>query len=227
MTPKEERSIARKMRRGSRQARAEFIRRNMRLVFVCAKRLVWLPLTLEERVASGYEGLIIAVDKFDPSRGFRFGTMAGWWIRATIVREANDKGRLVRLPARLSEGKKAKPVDGIDAGDFAVTSLDRERWVDGTSGEFTLHDILASDAPAPDARLYEAERREGAMRMLDGLTARERLVLEYRHGFRGEEQTLQEIGAMWGLSRERIRQIEAGALAKIRKRVDTGVLEKP
>ncbi len=216
LTRKEEQALVRRMRRGDKAARAEFIRRNLRLVYVVAKRSR-SRLPFEDRYSAGCIGLIKAVDKFDPERGNRFCTMATWWIRAEIQHETSDTERLVRIPANVYEGTRVMRSAGIDARYQHATSMDAPVYGMHEAGA-TLHDVLATDVPPPDAGVYETERKVQAHRFLSGLDPRERRILRRRFGFGdGAPQTLQEIGEDIGLTRERVRQIEAEALDRLRR----------
>jgi RNA polymerase primary sigma factor len=212
MTAEEERALAIKMRAGSKKARAEFIQRNMRLVFAAAKRMRRSSSTLEERISSGHIGLIRAVDKFDPDRGCRFCTMATYWIWQEIRRASAEERNQIHIPARYADSSKLRGPE--------------QQWLylDAPIGSspsdphpLTLHDVLPSDDPPPSAAIDAFETRRDARRLLASLGHREREILKRRFGFyEDREECLREIGQRWGLTRERIRQIESAALAKLR-----------
>ncbi len=227
------------------QARSTFARHNLRLVISLAKRYRSFGVPFMDLIQEGNLGLMRAVEKFDPSRGFRFSTYAAWWIEQAVIRAIQNQSRTVRVPSNLydeqrrhrrTEGElrsrlQREPSRDEVANALGMTLDDHDRLVATTKpirstderindeSDSTLADLL-SDEDAPE--LGEDSDRELFRRSIASaircLTEREKLVVTSRFGLRGEpEMTLQEIGRQIGLSRERVRQIQAGALEKLRK----------
>ncbi|HEX7679654.1 MAG TPA: RNA polymerase sigma factor RpoD/SigA [Thermoanaerobaculia bacterium] len=236
------------------QARDEFILANLRLVFVVAKDYYgWSPLDLPDLIAEGCVGLMRAVEKYDHALGFKFSTYAVHWINQAISRSIANQGRVIRLPVHMyDEVQKLKKITNAieteghtaDVSEIAlqlgvdenrviflqqasqdVTSLD-----DVTSAEDDSHSALdgvpASREYSPDYELLQSDRRNAVRRACGRLDDRERSVIELRFGLGGqEEQTLEEIGSQLNVTRERIRQIEAKALKKLRHPAQARELE--
>jgi RNA polymerase sigma factor (sigma-70 family) len=222
----------------------EFIRRNLKLVVSVAKDFRGLGVPFLDLIQEGNLGLVRAVEKFDPRRGFKFSTYGVWWIRQAFIRAVQNHSRTVRLPSHVydllvrygrTSGVLARELGREPRRDEIARALavapDELDWLDevrrpavsldgpvpGMEAR-TLEDTLRDPAAeAPSDRL-DCARLEGRLAtMLGRLDARERGVLLRRFGLRGQpEHTLQEIGDALGISRERVRQIEAGALAKLR-----------
>ncbi len=232
--------------RGGEAATDLLVRANLRLVLSMAGRYQGRGLDLPDLVQEGNLGLLKAVDRFDHTRGFRFSTYAAWWIRQTITRGLADRGRPVRLPVHAHElvvklrwieldlwqrfgvepseeelaealGVRPQRLRDIRAAAADVTSLDAP--VGGESGS-PLSALLAdpgADDPAGSAAVADAKRSLRAA--LQRLDERERSVLELRYGLLdGEARTLDDIGRLLGVTRERIRQIELRGLRKLAHR---------
>jgi RNA polymerase primary sigma factor len=221
-----------------------FIEHNLKLVVAIAKDYRNLGLSFPDLIQEGNLGLIRAVEKFDHRRGFKFSTYAVWWIRQALVRAIQNHSRTIRLPShvhdRLQRSQRVRaeltgklgrdptaaelaPALGTDLD--AIESLDRlsreaislESSVAGT--EKRLEDFVAdATSDSPDGDLDSDRMRSGVGALIGILTAREQLILRLRYGLGAEEEhTLEQIGQSLGLSRERVRQLEARALKKLRE----------
>jgi len=220
-----------------------FIEHNLKLVVAIAKDYRNLGLSFPDLIQEGNLGLIRAVEKFDHRRGFKFSTYAVWWIRQALVRAIQNHSRTIRLPShvhdRLQRSQRVKaeltgklgreptaqelaPALGTDTD--ALEALDRlsreaislESSVAGT--EKRLEDFVPDAASSiPDGGIDDDRMRLGVGHLIGALTDREQLILRLRYGLGGEEEhTLEQIGQSLGLSRERVRQLEARALKKLR-----------
>lgn len=244
LKPEEEISLAKKIRKGDMKARDTMIRSNLRLVISIAKRYVNLGVPLSDLIEEGNIGLIKGVEKFDPDRGFRFSTYAAWWIKQGVSRAIIDQGKMIRVPVYMNEEilkyKKAsdalthklnrKPLFAEVAKKMKVTvakvknlekSITKMSSLDapiGDSGEGQIKDIIEDpNIASPDAQLENFFNKERTVAFLEALNDRERKIIELRYGLKdGETHTLAEIAKILGVSRERIRQIEAATLKKIR-----------
>jgi RNA polymerase primary sigma factor len=221
-----------------------FIEHNLKLVVAIAKDYRNLGLSFPDLIQEGNLGLIRAVEKFDHRRGFKFSTYAVWWIRQALVRAIQNHSRTIRLPShvhdRLQRSQRVRaeltgklgreptaaelaPELGTDTGALeALDLLSREAIslessVAGT--EKRLEDFVADPtSAAPDHGLDGERMRSGVGYLIGALTSREQLILRLRYGLGGEEEhTLEQIGQSLGLSRERVRQLEARALKKLRE----------
>lgn len=226
------------------QARRRMIESNSRLVISVAKRYIGHGVPFLDLIQEGNLGLMRAVDKFDPERGYKFSTYATWWIRQAVSRAVSDQGRTIRLPVHMSEkllklrrtsqemeqtlGREPTPEELADALELpaervhrylrtAVRPLSLEQPV-GEEEESTLGQFIEDDdSPEPSERAEQSLLREKLDDLLDTLQPREERILRLRYGLLdGHTYTLQEVGEMFGLTRERIRQIEQEALARLR-----------
>ena len=245
LTAAQEVALAQRIEAGDNAALQQLTLANLRLVVSVAKRYPGRGLSLPDLIQEGNLGLMRATQKFDWRRGYRFSTYATWWIRQAVTRAIGDKGRTIRLPAhvgeavtrlnaaqqRLAQIHGREPTDeelqrelGVDRGRLAETrqaaraptSLDRAVGEDGGTD---VADLIADPGiPEPDEGVHRRQLTVDAHRALEAaLDEREAVVLRLRFGLgTGHIYTLEKIGERLGVTRERVRQIEREALAKLR-----------
>jgi RNA polymerase primary sigma factor len=246
ITHEREIELAQRIERGDRDAMKQFILANLRLVVSIAKRYVGRGLTLLDLIQEGNIGLIRAVQRYDWRRGHRFSTHATWWIRQAISRAVADKGRTIRLPVYVNtalnrirrERQRLLQELGREPSEQELaeaTGLDPLRMIElqsapgapvslelpvGEDEEQELGDVLAdTESATPEDIATTQTLKDEVQRVLESvLTPRERLVLQLRFGLgNGQAHPLEQVGRELGITRERVRQIEAGALAKLRQ----------
>ncbi|MDH4656811.1 RNA polymerase sigma factor RpoS [Pseudomonas sp. BN606] len=249
LTPQEEVHFARLAQRGDAAGRSRMIESNLRLVVTIARRYVNSRLSLLDLIEEGNLGLIHAVEKFDPERGFRFSTYATWWIRQAIERAIMNQTRTIRLPIHVVKELNVylraarelthkldhepspadianlleQPVDEVKRMlglNERVTSLDVAL---GSGSHSTLLDTLTDERPTDPCELLQVDELSHSIdQWLSALTVQQRDVVVRRFGLRGyESRTLEEVGQEFGLTREGVRQIQVKALQCLR-----GILEK-
>ncbi len=244
LSAEEEMELARRMSEGDAEAKERLTQCNLRLVVSIAKRYVGRGLLFLDLIQEGNLGLIKAVDKFDYSKGYKFSTYATWWIRHAITRAIADQARTIRIPVHMVEtinklmreqrrliqeyGREptveelsevlGMPPDKVsETMKVALEPVSLETPI-GEEDESHLGDFIPdSDAPAPPEAASQTLLKEQLMEVLGTLNEREREVLKLRYGLDGgRTRTLEEVGQAFEVTRERIRQIEAKALRKLR-----------
>ena len=249
LTPEEEIELGEKVQakgKGAEEARHRMIRSNLRLVISIAKRYTNIGLTFSDLVEEGNIGLMRAVEKFNPKRGYRFSTYASWWIKQSIMRALSNQGKTIRIPVYVYDliSKWRKVRDGLSQKlnrvptrkeiakvmQVPVHKVKEIENIVGRPGSLNapvsldstaeLIDLIEDDSGrTPEKEMGEILRDERIHDILTSLDERERRILVLRFGLQGNSpHTLEEVAKEFGITRERIRQIEMAALKKIRDR---------
>ncbi|NQT33474.1 MAG: RNA polymerase sigma factor RpoD/SigA [Candidatus Omnitrophica bacterium] len=249
LTAEEEKELANKVKKGDKKARQKMIKSNLRLVINIAKKYSYLGVPMLDLIEEGNLGLMKAVSKYEPDKGYRFSTYAAWWIKQFITRAVANQGKTVRIPVYVMEmlmrfqkikkhliqkmhktpqmgdiAKKMKlPVARVRQLNHMSSSISSLNAPIGESGDSEFMDLIEDESIVNSvdelSKFLLHERIEG---LLDKMTERERKILMLRFGLGkdGVSHTLRDTAKHFGITRERVRQIEAACMLKLRKMME-------